>query len=159
MMIANIGLLLAVNLGVPTGCDPAVMGEGYWKKWSPEVQAEIEADIERYRKADGETAFDVAAAVGAKLAADENGVDKPAVRLAFDVDAGKDEIANVYWQNDYFGRIFVNGKLAHDALNGPEPGKKWGVRPVRLKEGKNEIAFETRHGMSGSWKCALYLER
>ena len=109
--------------------------------------------------ADGETAFDVAAAVGAKLVADENGVDKPAVRLAFDVDAGKDEIANVYWQNDYFGRIFVNGKLAHDALNGPEPGKKWGVRPVRLKEGKNEIAFETRHGMSGSWKCALYLKR
>ena len=64
-----------------------------------------------------------------------------------------------YWQNDYFGRIYVNGRLAHDGLNGPEPGaEKWGVRPVVLKKGKNAIVFETRHGMSGGWKCALFTE-
>jgi hypothetical protein len=84
---------------------------------------------------------------------------KPAVRLTFDKVADRDGIANIYWQNDYFGCIYVNGKLAHHGLNGPEPGtKKWGVRPVVLKKGKNEIVFETRHGMSGGWKLALSVE-
>ena len=30
------------------------MSEAYWKLWNPEEQARIEADIEKYRKADGE---------------------------------------------------------------------------------------------------------
>ena len=30
------------------------MSEAYWKLWSPEEQARIDADIEKYRKADGE---------------------------------------------------------------------------------------------------------
>lgn len=29
-----------------------VMGEGYWKHWTPEVQKKIDADIDRFRKAD-----------------------------------------------------------------------------------------------------------
>ena len=28
------------------------MSEGYWKRWNPDVQAEIDRDIEKYRKAD-----------------------------------------------------------------------------------------------------------
>ena len=113
----------------------------------------------RVALAEGETFFDIAAATGAKLVAGENGADKPAVRLAFDAVADRNGIANIYWQNDYFGRIYVNGRLAHDGLNGPEPGaEKWGVRPVVLKKGKNAIVFETRHGMSGGWKCALFTE-
>lgn len=39
--------------GVPTGCDPSVMGEKYWELWNEGVQRRIDADIERYRKADG----------------------------------------------------------------------------------------------------------
>ena len=30
------------------------MSEAYWKLWNPEEQARIDADIEKYRKADGE---------------------------------------------------------------------------------------------------------
>jgi len=51
----------------------------------------------------GETFFDVAAATGAKVVEGENGADKPAARLAFETVAERDGIANVYWQNDYFG--------------------------------------------------------
>lgn len=113
----------------------------------------------RIALAKGETFFDIAAATGSKLAVGESGALKPAVRLAFDKVVDRDGIANIYWQNDYFGRIYVNGKLAHHGLNGPEPGtKKWGVRPVMLKKGKNEIVFETRHGMAGGWKLALSVE-
>ena len=34
--------------------DRSVMNEAYWKIWTPEVQAKLDADIEKYRKADAE---------------------------------------------------------------------------------------------------------
>lgn len=40
--------------GVPTGCDPSVMSEDYWKIWNAEEQAKIDADIETNRKSDFE---------------------------------------------------------------------------------------------------------
>lgn len=39
--------------GVPSGCDPKVMSEAYWKVWSESEQRKIDADIEANRKADG----------------------------------------------------------------------------------------------------------
>ena len=30
-----------------------IMGEAYWEKWNPELQKQIDRDIEKYRKADG----------------------------------------------------------------------------------------------------------
>ena len=38
---------------IPAGCDPSVMSEKYWRLWTDDVQARIDADIERNRKADG----------------------------------------------------------------------------------------------------------
>ena len=36
----------------------SVMSEAYWNIWNDEVQARIDADIEKYRKADAEVAVD-----------------------------------------------------------------------------------------------------
>ena len=58
---------------------------------------------------------------------------------------------------DTFATIWINGKEVGRTGN-RFLRYEFDVKPF-LKEGKNEIAFETRHGMSGSWKCALYLER
>ena len=44
--------------GVPAGCDGAAMNEAYWAVWNAAEQARMDADIERYRKADGEFAVD-----------------------------------------------------------------------------------------------------
>ena len=35
---------------VPAGCDPNVMSEKYWSIWSDNALAEIDRDIEKYRK-------------------------------------------------------------------------------------------------------------
>ena len=44
--------------GVPAGCDGAAMSEDYWAVWNAAEQARMDADIERYRKADGTFAVD-----------------------------------------------------------------------------------------------------
>jgi hypothetical protein len=31
-----------------------IMGEAYWKLWNPQLQSQIDENIEKYRKADGE---------------------------------------------------------------------------------------------------------
>ena len=43
--------------GVPTGIDPSVVSEKYWQVWNDDVQARIDADIERNRKADAVVAL------------------------------------------------------------------------------------------------------
>ena len=45
--------------------DRSVMSEAYWKIWNDDAQAKIDADIEKYRKADG--VFEVAAPDGAEV--------------------------------------------------------------------------------------------
>ena len=45
--------------------DKSVMADKYWEIWNDGVQAKIDADIEKYRKADG--AFEVAAPDGAEV--------------------------------------------------------------------------------------------
>ena len=44
--------------GVPAGCDGAAMSEAYWRVWNAAEQERMDADIERYRKADGTFAVD-----------------------------------------------------------------------------------------------------
>ena len=51
--------------GVPSGIDPAVMSEAYWKIWNEAEQMKIDADIEANRKADG--VFAVSAADGTEV--------------------------------------------------------------------------------------------
>ena len=45
--------------------DRSVMNEAYWKLWNDKVQAKIDADIEKYRKADA--MVEVAAPDGAEV--------------------------------------------------------------------------------------------
>ena len=37
---------------VPAGCDPNVMSEKYWSIWSDNALAEIDRNIEKFRKGD-----------------------------------------------------------------------------------------------------------
>ena len=51
-----ISIMLAATAVLPSWAafkmDRSVMSEAYWKIWNDEVQAKIDADIEKYRKAD-----------------------------------------------------------------------------------------------------------
>ena len=49
--------------------DRSVMADAYWKVWNGEVQAKIDADIERYRKADA--SFEVSAPDGAAVSVEQ----------------------------------------------------------------------------------------
>ena len=49
--------------------DRSVMSDAYWRIWNDDVQAKIDADIERYRKADAAVA--VAAPDGAEVTVEQ----------------------------------------------------------------------------------------
>lgn len=49
----------AKDPGLPTGCDRSVMSEAYWALWNPQAQAEIDRNIEAYRKGDAEVSIDL----------------------------------------------------------------------------------------------------
>lgn len=49
--------------------DRSAMSEAYWKIWTPEVQARIDADIEKYRKADAEV--EVSAPEGTEVSVEQ----------------------------------------------------------------------------------------
>ena len=72
MKIAAMGAMAATAAFVGTGfgaepfkVDRSVMSEKYWQIWNDDVQKKIDADIEKYRKADG--SFEVAAPAGAEV--------------------------------------------------------------------------------------------
>ena len=52
-LLSQFVLVAAPSRGVPSGCDPKVMSEAYWKVWNEFEQCKIDADIEANRKADG----------------------------------------------------------------------------------------------------------
>ena len=60
-VLAAVSLSAAAARSVPTGCDPAVMSEAYWKVWNDVEQAKIDADIEANRKTDAVVPLDVPA--------------------------------------------------------------------------------------------------
>ena len=49
--------------------DRSVMSDAYWKIWNDDVQAKIDADIEKYRKADA--SVEVAAPDGTEVTVDQ----------------------------------------------------------------------------------------
>ena len=59
----------AVNKPVEFKINKSVMSEEYWKIWNDEVQAKIDADIEKYRKADAVVEID--APDGANVSVDQ----------------------------------------------------------------------------------------
>ena len=65
IICASVALLTAAGLRAEFKMDPSVMAEGYWKLWNDDVQKRIDADIERYRKADA--SVEVAAPDGAEV--------------------------------------------------------------------------------------------
>ncbi len=56
-MIA-VAALAAVAAQAEFKIDRTAMSEEYWKIWSDDVQKKIDADIEKYRKADGAFALE-----------------------------------------------------------------------------------------------------
>ncbi len=50
--------LLAQSAQAQFEIDRSVMSDGYWKVWNDDAQKRIDADIEKYRKADAEIAID-----------------------------------------------------------------------------------------------------
>ena len=56
---------LALSVNAAFEMDKSVMADKYWEMWNDGVQAKIDADIEKFRKADG--AFEVAAPDGAEV--------------------------------------------------------------------------------------------
>ena len=79
---------------------------------------------------------------------------EPPVTLSFEYDAKVRTTIDLYFANDWYGRICVNGIEASGILDGPCP-PLWGVRPLVLEKGRNTIAFETHHGTSGQWQVGL----
>ena len=68
-------MLVVACFAVGTACaefkvDRSVMSDAYWKIWNDQAQAKIDADIEKYRKADG--SFEIAAPDGAEVTVEQN---------------------------------------------------------------------------------------
>jgi GH35 family endo-1,4-beta-xylanase len=53
-----LGALAALSAGAAFDLDRSVMSEAYWRVWNDEVQARIDSDIEKYRKADATVPVD-----------------------------------------------------------------------------------------------------
>ena len=51
-------LALALTAQAEFKIDRSAMSEEYWRIWNDDVQKRIDADIEKYRKADAEVAID-----------------------------------------------------------------------------------------------------
>ena len=63
--IATAAALLALGASAEFRIDRSAMSDAYWKVWNDDVQAKIDADIEKYRKTDA--SVEVAAPDGAEV--------------------------------------------------------------------------------------------
>ena len=63
--VTTAALALALTAHAEFKIDRSVMSDKYWAIWNDEVQAKIDADIEKYRKADA--TVEVAAPDGAEV--------------------------------------------------------------------------------------------
>ena len=50
--LLSVGVWLSHGAFADFAIDRSVMSDAYWKIWNDDVQAKIDADIEKYRKAD-----------------------------------------------------------------------------------------------------------
>ena len=69
--IATAAALLALGASAEFRIDRSAMSDAYWKVWNDDVQAKIDADIEKYRKADA--SVEVAAPDGAEVKVEQVG--------------------------------------------------------------------------------------
>ena len=64
-ILAAVVALAALGVRAEFKMDKSVMSDAYWKVWNDDVQAKIDDDIEKFRKADA--SFEVAAPDGAEV--------------------------------------------------------------------------------------------
>ena len=67
LMAFGAAVLLTAGLRAEFKMDASVMAEGYWKLWNADVQRRIDADIEKYRKADAEVPVDAPEGTAVKV--------------------------------------------------------------------------------------------
>ena len=73
-------------------------------------------------------------------------------KIVFSVAAPEAGTVGLWYQNDWWGRLFVNGRDCGET-QGP-----WGAyrcRRIELEKGANEIRFESRAGSGGEWRAAF----
>ena len=62
------------------------------------------------------------------------------------------QMATMYWVNDYFGSIRVNGS---EVVKIDGPSNKYANKQVRLRKGENVILVRTMAGTGTGWHCRL----
>jgi len=99
-----------------------IMGGAYWEKWNPEVQKQIDRDIEKYRKADGElTLKNLAKSTEVKIEQISHDFQFGAHIFNFD-QLGADELNRKY--KELYGTLFNSATIAfYWKTFEPEPGK------------------------------------
>jgi len=106
---------------------------------------------------ENEMFFDLEKALGIDAKQGVDGMKEAPVTLSFEYGAKVRTTMDLYFANDWYGRISVNGAPVTGTLDGPCP-TSWGSRPLLLEKGNNVISFETHHGISGLWKVGLAYE-
>ena len=111
----------------------------------------------------GDEAYDLAKITGAKVPKLKNreGCDFCAY-LAFGMKAEKPGEVRLYYCNNWFGQLFVNGRKVAE-LEGPwnsvfDTAAKchmWDSVVISLAAGENEILFRSRPGSDGNWLSAF----
>ena len=77
---------------------------------------------------------------------------KRTAKIVFAVEAAEAGTLDLYYQNDWWGRFFVNGRDCGET-KGP-----WGVyrrKRIEVRKGANEIRFESRAGSGGHWRFSV----
>ena len=116
------------------------------------------------RLADGQVCFDLAREMNFPLSEGTDGAYDPAVLLDFPVEMDAAGTVRFCYANNWYGRVFVNGKLVYTRLDGPCPDPTayvhgWNAVPLALEKGVNRVTFESRHGSIGKWETGLRIER
>ena len=77
---------------------------------------------------------------------------KRTAKIVFTVEAAEAGTLDLYYQNDWWGRLFVNGRDCG------ETKRPWGVyrrKRIEVRKGANEIRFESRAGSGGHWQFSV----
>ena len=102
---------------------------------------------------ENETELDLAKLLPEKYASGGSGTDWATVESVVESEEEKD--ARLYYRNEWFGEIFVNGSVV--LCDGNGPAEDFATVDIRLRKGKNTICLRTKCGQRG-WHCALALD-
>ncbi len=121
-----------------------IMGEAYWKLWNPQLQSQIDENIEKYRKADGEIRLsNLASDTEVKVEQISHDFLFGAHIFNFD-QLGKDELNKKY--KELYGTLFNSATIAfYWKTFEPTPGK-----PRYKAEKIDEASYWNKH--SEPWK-------